>query len=125
MENNEIFTANLQGTGAQADAENIADGERIPMAPKELGSTEVYPQSIKHNSNGRFIVVCDNSEYIILQPRRPWDPRSTSAGAPPLRLTPSEREHRTHQGVQELEGVQVDQGSVLGGGHLRGATASP
>jgi len=40
------------------------------MAPKELGSTEVYPQSIKHNSNGRFIVVCGNSEYIILQPRR-------------------------------------------------------
>ena len=34
------------------------------MAPKELGSTDVNPQSIKHNSNGRFIVVCDNSEYI-------------------------------------------------------------
>ncbi len=57
MDNHRMF--------AQADAENIADGERIPMAPKELGSTEVYPQSLKHNNNGRFIVVCGDGEYII------------------------------------------------------------
>lgn len=35
------------------------------MNAKELGSTEVYPQSVKHNNNGRFIVVCGDGEYII------------------------------------------------------------
>lgn len=41
------------------------DGERLPLAVKDMGSCEVYPQNVKHNSNGRFVVVCGDGEYII------------------------------------------------------------
>ena len=64
-QNSEIMTVMLKGMGAQAEAEGIADGERLPTASKDLGTTEVFPQTVKHNSNGRFIVVCGDGEYII------------------------------------------------------------
>lgn len=41
------------------------DGERLVLPVKELGSCEVYPQTLKHNPNGRFVVVCGDGEYII------------------------------------------------------------
>jgi coatomer subunit beta' len=63
--NNEIQTANLRGSGATCDEQGIADGERIPAPSKDMGSTEVFPQIVKHNNNGRFIVVCGDGEYII------------------------------------------------------------
>eukprot|EP00620_Florenciella_sp_RCC1587_P015150 CAMPEP_0182558538 /NCGR_PEP_ID=MMETSP1324-20130603/2016_1 /TAXON_ID=236786 /ORGANISM="Florenciella sp., Strain RCC1587" /LENGTH=867 /DNA_ID=CAMNT_0024770713 /DNA_START=70 /DNA_END=2670 /DNA_ORIENTATION=+ len=63
--NNEIVTASLKGIAEKVVAEDISDGERLPLAVKDLGSTEIYPQSVKHNCNGRFIVVCGDGEYII------------------------------------------------------------
>ena len=30
-----------------------------------MGSTEIYPQSLKHNCNGRFVAVCGDGEFII------------------------------------------------------------
>lgn len=30
-----------------------------------MGSCEIYPQTIAHNPNGRFVVVCGDGEYII------------------------------------------------------------
>ena len=47
-----------------ADAE-VNDGERLPLAVKEMGSCEIYPQNLAHNPNGRFVVVCGDGEYII------------------------------------------------------------
>lgn len=35
------------------DAE-IKDGERLPLAVKDMGSCEIYPQTIQHNPNGRY-----------------------------------------------------------------------
>jgi len=43
----------------------VADGERLSLPTKEMGTVDVYPQSLKHNPNGRFIVVCGDGEYII------------------------------------------------------------
>ncbi|XP_055502399.1 coatomer subunit beta' [Leucoraja erinacea] len=57
----EVQQANLKAMG---DAE-IKDGERLPLAVKDMGSCEIYPQSIQHNPNGRFVVVCGDGEYII------------------------------------------------------------
>jgi coatomer subunit beta' len=37
----------------------------LPLAVKELGSCDLYPQSLKHNPNGRFVVVCGDGEFII------------------------------------------------------------
>ncbi|KAF8793648.1 Coatomer subunit beta' like protein [Argiope bruennichi] len=53
--------ANLK---AMVDAE-IKDGERLPLVVKDMGSCEIYPQTVSHNTNGRFVVVCGDGEYII------------------------------------------------------------
>ncbi|GFO05733.1 coatomer subunit beta' [Plakobranchus ocellatus] len=57
----EIQQANIK---AMTDQE-IKDGERLSLAVKDMGSCEIYPQTISHNPNGRFVVVCGDGEYII------------------------------------------------------------
>ncbi|KAI2808523.1 Coatomer subunit beta' [Blomia tropicalis] len=47
------------------DSEEIKDGNILPLNVKDMGSCEIYPQTISHNSNGRFVVVCGDGEYII------------------------------------------------------------
>ena len=37
-------------------AEAVDDGEVLPLATKELGSCEVYPQQMMHSPNGRLLV---------------------------------------------------------------------
>ncbi|XP_054271210.1 coatomer subunit beta' isoform X2 [Macrosteles quadrilineatus] len=58
----EIQQANLK---AMPEGIEIKDGERLPVAVKDMGSCEIYPQTIAHNPNGRFVVVCGDGEYII------------------------------------------------------------
>jgi coatomer subunit beta' len=41
------------------------DGERLSLPTKDMGTVEIFPQVLKHNPNGRFIVVCGDGEYII------------------------------------------------------------
>ncbi|XP_064089389.1 coatomer subunit beta'-like isoform X3 [Macrobrachium nipponense] len=57
----EIQQANLKAMGET----EILDGERLPLAVKDLGACDIYPQTIAHNPNGRFVVVCGDGEYII------------------------------------------------------------
>ncbi|KAK2184091.1 hypothetical protein NP493_283g04003 [Ridgeia piscesae] len=57
----ELQQANIKSMGEQG----VADGERLPLAVKDMGSCEIYPQTIAHNPNGRFVVVCGDGEYII------------------------------------------------------------
>ncbi|KAG7263738.1 hypothetical protein CRUP_016235 [Coryphaenoides rupestris] len=47
----EVQQANLKAMG---DTE-IKDGERLPLAVKDMGSCEIYPQTIQHNPNGRSL----------------------------------------------------------------------
>ncbi|KAJ3310752.1 hypothetical protein HDV04_004708, partial [Boothiomyces sp. JEL0838] len=58
---NEIKLANIQ----QLEDHVFVDGEKIVLPVKELGSCEIFPQSLKHSPNGRFVVVCGDGEYII------------------------------------------------------------
>ncbi|EEB12118.1 Coatomer subunit beta', putative [Pediculus humanus corporis] len=58
----ELQQANLKAMGEDAV---VKDGERLPLAVKDMGSCEIYPQTIAHNPNGRFVVVCGDGEYII------------------------------------------------------------
>jgi len=46
-------------------ASDLVDGEKITLATKELGTSEVLPQTLKHNNNGRFVVVTGDGEFII------------------------------------------------------------
>jgi len=57
----EIQQANLN---AVVDVE-LKDGEKVPLAVKDMGSSEVYPQIIKHSPNGRFVAVCGDGEFSI------------------------------------------------------------
>ena len=59
--NNEIFGTNLQ----TIDENYLIDGHKIPSSARELGNTEVFPQTIDHSPNGRFVTVCGDGEYII------------------------------------------------------------
>ena len=47
----DIQQANLKILGDM----DIKDGERIPLAVKDMGSCEIYPQTISHNPNGRLV----------------------------------------------------------------------
>lgn len=57
---NEVSTVNVKMA-----PNNLTDGERLPLAAKELGSCEIYPQTLSHSPNGRFVAVCGDGEYII------------------------------------------------------------
>jgi len=58
--NNDIQSASLKGVAAR-----FTDGEKLNLAMKDMGSCEIYPQTIQHNCNGRFLVICGDGEYII------------------------------------------------------------
>jgi coatomer subunit beta' len=58
----DIQTISLKNVNKDGD---LVDGERLPVAPRDMGACEVYPQNLMHNSNGNFIVVCGDGEYII------------------------------------------------------------
>lgn len=45
----EVQQANLKAMG---DTE-VRDGERLPLGVKDMGSCEIYPQTIQHSPNGR------------------------------------------------------------------------
>jgi coatomer subunit beta' len=45
----ELQQVNLKVLGAV----EVKDGERLPVAVKDMGSCEIYPQNISHNPNGR------------------------------------------------------------------------
>jgi coatomer subunit beta' len=61
--NNEIQTTTVKAIASAG--EGIPDGERLPIVPRDLGACELYPQSLRHNCNGRFISVCGDGEFII------------------------------------------------------------
>ncbi|KAK5868264.1 hypothetical protein PBY51_009294 [Eleginops maclovinus] len=57
----EVQQANLKTMGET----EIRDGERLSLGVKDMGSCEIFPQTIQHSPNGRFVVVCGDGEYII------------------------------------------------------------
>ncbi|XP_038548590.1 coatomer subunit beta'-like isoform X2 [Micropterus salmoides] len=57
----EVQQANLKAMGET----EMMDGERLRLGVKDMGSCEIYPQTIQHSPNGRFVVVCGDGEYII------------------------------------------------------------
>ncbi|KAF2864518.1 Coatomer, beta' subunit [Piedraia hortae CBS 480.64] len=57
---NEVQTAVIKGTG-----KDVKDGQPISLPSKDLGNTEIYPQTLIHSPNGRFVAVCGDGEYII------------------------------------------------------------
>lgn len=59
QQHQQIQTVNVKSLGADYAP---TDGERLPLAAKDLGASDVYPQSLAHNPNGRFVTVCGDGE---------------------------------------------------------------
>lgn len=57
---NEVLSAAIKSSDV-----TLQDGEPLSLPTKDLGSCEIYPQSLKHSPNGRFVSVCGDGEYII------------------------------------------------------------
>lgn len=49
----------------KASDANVEDGEILSLSQKEFGSVEVFPNSLVHSPNGRFVTVTGDDEYII------------------------------------------------------------
>lgn len=32
---------------------------------KEMGASEIFPHTVTHNANGRFVAVCGDGEYVV------------------------------------------------------------
>ncbi|KAK3070643.1 Coatomer subunit beta' [Teratosphaeriaceae sp. CCFEE 6253] len=43
----------------------VKDNQPVTLPSKDLGSTEIYPQTLLHSPNGRFVAVCGDGEYIV------------------------------------------------------------
>ncbi|KAM4058805.1 coatomer WD associated domain-containing protein [Hirsutella rhossiliensis] len=56
---NEVVSSIIKGDAS------IKDNEPISLPTKDLGTCEVYPQTLLHSPNGRFVAVCGDGEYII------------------------------------------------------------
>ncbi|KAH9482103.1 Coatomer subunit beta' [Psilocybe cubensis] len=77
--NHDVLSANLQtlpsppsssspsspDSPSPAAAAAIADGTRLALSPKDLGSTELFASSLTHSPNGRFVAALGDGEYII------------------------------------------------------------
>ena len=57
---NDVQTVNVKSLPADYD---VQDGE-LPLSAADLGSCDLYPQSLD-GPNGRFVTVCGDGEYII------------------------------------------------------------
>jgi coatomer subunit beta' len=63
-----IYTKNqvvLSGNLATLSDIPTADGNRIPLSIKEIGTTEIFATALLHSPNGRFVTVVGDGEYII------------------------------------------------------------
>lgn len=56
----EVFHSVIKSSDANAE-----DGENLNLSQKEFGSVEVFPNSLVHSPNGRFVTVTGDDEYII------------------------------------------------------------
>jgi coatomer subunit beta' len=57
---NEVVSSIIKGGDA-----SLKDNDPISLPTKDLGTCEVYPQTLIHSPNGRFVAVCGDGEYII------------------------------------------------------------
>ncbi|KAG9244405.1 coatomer WD associated region-domain-containing protein [Calycina marina] len=55
----------IKGSQIRVSDADMKDGDPISLVPKDLGTCEVYPNTLLHSPNGRFVSVCGDGEFII------------------------------------------------------------
>jgi len=61
-------TAAAGGAAASASsaaAPAIEDGARLELSFNDMGSIDMYPRALAHNSNGRFVAALGDNEFVI------------------------------------------------------------
>ena len=48
-----------------SSSEGLKDGESLNLQQRDLGSIEIFPQTLNHSPNGRYAAVCGDGEYIV------------------------------------------------------------
>lgn len=56
---NEVVSSIIKG------GEVTKDNQPVHLTTKDLGSCEVYPSTLTHSANGRFVAVCGDGEFIV------------------------------------------------------------
>lgn len=56
---NEVVSAIIKS------GEATKDNQPIHLTTKDLGTCEVYPSTLSHSANGRFVAVCGDGEFIV------------------------------------------------------------
>lgn len=59
--NSEVFQSVIKPTST----DGIKDGESLPIQQRDLGTVEIYPQTLAHSPNGRYAAVCGDGEYLV------------------------------------------------------------
>jgi coatomer subunit beta' len=60
--NKDMFLTDVKCTD---DEKVITDGDPLPVQVRDLDAIDLYPQSLRHNPNGRLLVACGDGEYVI------------------------------------------------------------
>lgn len=62
-----VFAVNseIQQMNVKSGDSDAADGEKLDLPARDLGTVDVYPHSLKHDHKGRFVAVCGDGEYNI------------------------------------------------------------
>jgi len=77
---------------------SIKDNEPISLPTKEMGTSEVYPQTLVHSPNGRFAAVCGDGEYTVYTALA-W--RNTKAFGKALDFVWASKDHTNHFAIRE------------------------
>ncbi|GAB2228125.1 hypothetical protein Droror1_Dr00009955 [Drosera rotundifolia] len=94
---NEIQMADIRRLQAGYEA---TDRERLTLCVKDLGNCDFYPQYLKHNPNGRFVVACGDGEYIIYTPQK-W--RNKSFGSALEFVWSSDGEYTVRESTSKIK----------------------
>ncbi|KDR84450.1 hypothetical protein GALMADRAFT_237319 [Galerina marginata CBS 339.88] len=62
--NHDVISGNLQTISDPSSSSSLADGARLSLSTKEIGSTEIFATALMHSPNGRFVTVVGDGEYI-------------------------------------------------------------
>ncbi|URE18613.1 hypothetical protein MUK42_11205 [Musa troglodytarum] len=57
-------------TGSDDQTAKVTDGERLPLAVKELGSCDLYPQNLYWADSGDLLVIASDTSFYILKYKR-------------------------------------------------------
>lgn len=59
--NSEVYQSVIK----PSSSEGLKDGESLNLQQRDLGSIEIFPQTLNHSPNGRYAAVCGDGEYIV------------------------------------------------------------